>query len=59
MTDLIRLPSGDYRHNGRTLPGITKVLGLLNAYRGVRPDTLALAQQRGKAAHLAIHLLEG
>src|SRR3989304_5043278 len=59
MTDLTRLASGEYGHNGRTIPGVTRVLALLRPYAGVPRDTLAFAQQRGSAAHRAIHLLEG
>jgi len=59
MTDLVRLPSGEYRWNGRTIPGVTRVLALLRPYAGVPQETLAFAQQRGKAAHACIHLLEG
>ena len=56
---LERRSSGEYLWNGRTIPGVTRVLALLRPYAMVPRDTLALAQQRGKAAHLAIHLLEG
>src|SRR3989304_3259733 len=59
MTDLTRLASGEYGHNGRTIPGVTRVLALLRPYAGVPRDTLAFAQQRGSAAHRAIPLLAG
>ncbi len=59
MVDLFRLPSGEYSHNGRTIPGVTRVLGLLRPYSRIPREALALAQQRGQAAHLAIHLIEG
>lgn len=40
-------------------PRVTKILGLLRPYGPVPPGAMALAQQRGKAAHHAIHLLDG
>jgi len=45
-----------YRVDGRTLPSVTDVLGIIQDFSAVPPDVLEAAKQFGKHVHQAINL---
>ncbi|MEY2875901.1 MAG: hypothetical protein RLZZ373_3272 [Pseudomonadota bacterium] len=42
-----------YTLDGRVVPGVTKILGLVSDYAGIPPRLLAAAQERGTHTHMA------